>query len=62
MATAARFRASEGCFAGSRANPAHRAAMYCLVARSKALVIPLDYNTPEIDGKSGVPNSFAPLE
>ncbi|MFL6820005.1 MAG: hypothetical protein ACJ8EF_18900 [Bradyrhizobium sp.] len=62
MATAARFRASEGWFAGSRANASHRAAICCLVARSKALVIPLDYNTPEIDGKSGVPEFAAPLE
>jgi hypothetical protein len=27
-----------------------------LVASSNGLVIPLDYNTPEIDEKSGIPD------
>jgi hypothetical protein len=49
MATAARFSAGTGALSGNRANAAHRAAIFRLVAWSNGRVILLDYNTPAID-------------
>jgi hypothetical protein len=62
MVTAARFSIGAGALSGSRANAAHRAAIFRLVAWSNGLVIPLDYNTPAIDEMRGKPNSSPGLE
>jgi hypothetical protein len=62
MATAARFSAGAGSLSGNRANAAHRAAIFRLVASSNGLVIPLDYNTSAIDEMTGKPNSPPGLE
>jgi len=51
-----------GSAAANRANSAHRAAIFRLVAWSNGLVTALDYNMPAIDEKSGMPNSSPGLE
>jgi hypothetical protein len=62
MATAARFNASAGWLSGKRAKPAHRAAIFRLVAWSNGLFIPLDYNTPAIDETTRSPDKQPGLE
>jgi acyl-coenzyme A thioesterase PaaI-like protein len=55
MATAARFSTGAGWISGKRAKPAHRAAIFRLVAWSNDIFIPLDYNTPVIDEMRRLP-------
>jgi hypothetical protein len=62
MATAARFNAGTGGLSGNRAKPAHRAAIFRLVASSNGLFIPLDYNTLAIDEMRRLPEKPPGLE